>query len=728
MRQLLLLSVFALFSLVIQAQQALSRWKAQAARVTIIRDEFGVPHIYGKTDADAVFGLIYAQCEDDFARVERNYIEKLGRLAEVDGKDWIYQDLYTRLVLDSNEAKRDYAKAPAWLKQLLQAWSDGIHYYLHKHPNVKPALLQRFEPWYPLMWTDGSIGAISTGDIEPRDVEQLFSTSPARLTSQRQQVREPDLGSNGFAVSPVKSATGKAMLYINPHVTFYFRPEVHLVSEEGLNVYGAVTWGQFFIYQGFNAYCGWMHTSANVDVSDMYAEQIIRRQKGVMYRFEGKEMPVRVLPQRIAYKSTNGKVDTLVVESWFTHRGPIMAKRGNDHISVRAMNRSMDGLIQSWQRTKAKGLADFRKTMELRANTSNSTVYADRNGSIAFWHGNFVPIRDKRFNWNKALDGTKKITDWKGVHSLSEIVQVTNPSTGWIQHCNSTPFTISGTASPKRENYPSYMAPDGDNFRSVHAARLFQQSGKIDLEGLIQIGYSRKLLAFEVLIPALIKRYDDQRSLLENPYRDIQEAIDLLRGWNYEVDNASIATTLAIEWAERLPVGLRKVYIDAGDPDQLATNQRFAATASDSALLAPMRTAMQAIEKNWGSWRIPWGRINRFQRISNKFPQAFNDEAASEPIPFASGLWGMLPAYASRYVNNSKQRYGVSGNSFVAAVEFGPRIRAVGLLAGGNSGDPSSPHFKDQIKSYTEGRFRPIYFYREEVEQAAVRKYGLGSE
>ena len=216
----------------------INRYQQQAQQVTIIRDNWGIPHIYGKTDADAVFGLLYAQCEDDFKRVEMNYIEKLGRLSEVKGESELYNDLLIRLLIDSTAAIADYKKAEPWLKKLLDAYADGINFYLHKHPSVKPTLLHRFEPWYPLLWTDGSIGAINTADITTADLKSFYSGNNAtsEVTPKLISEKSKELaGSNGFAFAPSKTASGNAILYINPHVTFYFRPEVQVQSEEGLN-------------------------------------------------------------------------------------------------------------------------------------------------------------------------------------------------------------------------------------------------------------------------------------------------------------------------------------------------------------------------------------------------------------------------------------------------------------------------------------------------------------
>src|SRR5438876_7170668 len=316
------------------------RFKSEAKRVTIIRDNWGIPHIYGKTDADAVFGLMYAQCEGDFKRVEMNYIEKLGRMAEIKGESSLYDDLLIRLVIDSSDAIKDYRNAPLWLKKLCDAFADGINYYLYKHSSVHPSLLNHFQPWYPLLWTDGSIGAISTADVTVNELKNFYSgESPVSLIKKEDE--EVLTGSNGFAFSPKITESGNAILYINPHVTFYFRPEVHLVSEEGLNVYGAVTWGQFFVYQGFNEHCGFMHTSSAVDAADSYIEKLTRKNNGWTYEYNHQQRPV-IEKKIILHYKTNNRIEMKTINALFTHHGPIMAKRNGQYLSVRADNRIMN--------------------------------------------------------------------------------------------------------------------------------------------------------------------------------------------------------------------------------------------------------------------------------------------------------------------------------------------------------------------------------------------------
>lgn len=709
---------FLLLSHLLFSQTAadLARWKSQASRVEILRDTYGVPHIYGKSDADAVFGLLYAQCEDDFSRVEMNYIEKLGRKSEVKGESELANDLYIRLIIDAEEAKADYAKSPVWLKSLLQAYADGINYYLYKNPKVKPALLTHFEPWFPLLWTDGSIGAISTGDIQAEEAAKFYQIrSSVAFTQVTPHGPDEKLtGSNGFAVGPALSASGNSLLYINPHVTFYFRPEVHVNSEQGLHVYGAVTWGQFFVYQGFNPYGGWMHSSSEVDVADLYAEKTRMQGTGYEYQVDGRWLEIKEKQISLRVK---GESNPRTVKAFYTHRGAVMASRDGRWISVRSFNRSLKSLEQSWLRTKTKGLADYTKVMDMRANTSNNTVYADNQGNIAYWHGNYVPRRDPTKDWGLVQNGSISTNDWKGLHALNEIVQVVNPETAWIQNCNSTPFTVSGTSSPKRANFPVYMAPDGENFRDKNAVRLFSQSQRLDLNGLIKLGYDRNLAAFEVLLPALIRDFDAR------PVEALRPLVDSLRRWDYRASNLSVAQTLAVRWGLKMLPKIPKPFVFGGQTDPVQNFTRYAASHPATETVEALQAVYADLMRDFGRWNVSWGDMNRFQRISNTV--IFDDAKPSIPVPFTSSAWGQLPSYTSRPFQGSKKWYGVNGNSFVCVVEFGSKVKAYSLLAGGQQGDPSSPHFFDQSQNYADGKFKEVLFYKADVLKHVEKRYRL---
>ncbi len=732
MRKILLLLLFPIQLLAQNfTPQEIARWKKQAQQVSIIRDNWGIPHVYGKTDADAVFGLLYAQCEDDFKRVEINYIEKLGRTAELKGSPSIYDDLLMRMIIDTAAAEADYKKAPAWLKKLCNAFADGINYYLYKNPQVKPALLTRFQPYFPLLWTDGSIGAINTADLTSFDLANLYGNTNGPLSgtpsSFSKEITEEKLtGSNGFAFAPKITESGNAILYINPHVTFYFRPEVHMVSEEGLNAYGAVTWGQFFVYQGFNEHCGWMHTSSAVDAADTYIEKISKQKNKWVYEYDHKQEPLIEKKISLRYK-TNSGTSSITINALFTRHGPVMAKRNGQFLSLRADNRIYNGLVQCWQRTKATGFEDFKKTMALNGNISNNTVYADGDGNIAYWHGNRIPKRDPSFDWTKPVDGTNPATDWKGLHQMDETVHIYNPENGWIQNCNSTPFTAAGSYSPKRNNFPRYMAPDEENFRGLNAVKVLGAEKSYTIDKVIKAGYDTYLTAFEILVPALVQSFEKNILPSDTLYAYLAGPVSVLKNWDYRCGENSIATTLAVEWGQRiLPAIFRTRIIVDEESGQVDKAKYFAEHATPKEIIEPLLTTIQNLEKRFGRWQLPWGTINRFQRISGDFDHKFDDQKESIPVGFVSSTWGMLPSYTSSTYAGTQKRYGVNGNSFICAVEFGKKIKAKSLLAGGESGDPQSKHFFDQGTMYSKGQFREVLFYKEEVLKHAEKTYHPG--
>ncbi len=719
------LILFPLFVSAQFSQQEVNRFSATAKNVTIIRDKWGVPHIYGKTDADAVFGLLYAQCEENFPRVERNYLEMMGRLSEIEGKNSIYDDLEIRLIYDSNAAKSDYQKSPEWFKKLLNAFADGINYFLVTHPNVKPQVLKKFHPWFPLLYTDGSIAPTQTGGLTTQDLLELYSSKDIAInaTPKRQLAFDqiaPN-GSNGFAIAPTKTANGKTLLYINPHVTFYFRAEVHIVSEEGLNAYGAVTWGQFFVYQGFNEYCGWMHTSSYADVADLYKEQIVRNGTSLSYKYDSKTLPVKTKKISILYKE-NDVLKEKVFTTYSTHHGPVMGSRGGEWLSLKENNRSLNSLMQSWLRTKAKGFKDFRKVMDMKANNSNNTVFADYQGNIAYWHGNFMPRRNPEIDWTMPVDGSLSSNEWKGVHPLDSIVHVYNPSSGWIQNCNSTPFTSAGESSPEKDKFPRYMAPDGENFRAINAIRLLKNERGLTLEGLIEkVGYNRKLSAFDLLLPALFESYG-QLSSEDSLVYLLKEPIDILRTWDRISNEESIATTLAIEWGTLMLSKARQAQTPEQSSNVVETFTSTLQNTTSKERLEFLRQSLNSLTQLYGTWKTPWGKINRYQRT----PDKFDDSLPSVPVGLAPGTWGSLPSYASRRSANTINRYGVSGNSFIACVEFGQRLRARTVITGGQSFDPHSPHYTDQAEMFIQGRFKEINFYKEDVMKNKAEMYKPG--
>src|SRR5436190_6742131 len=203
--------------------------------------------------------------------------------------------------------------------------------------------------------------------------------------------------------------------------------------------------------------------------------------------------------------------------------------------------------------------------------------------------------------------------------------------------------------------------------------------------------------------------------------------MSILKTWDYHCDTNSIATTLAVSWAERILPAISRIKITGNDKaDIVEKTKQFAALASPDDLLLPFLATINELINKFGHWQIPWGELNRFQRISGDISLKYNDDLPSIPVGFTSSLWGMLPSYSSNYFPGTKKRYGINGNSFICVVEFGKKIKARSLLCGGESGDPNSKHFTDQALMYTKGQFKDVLFYKEDVLKHVEKTYHPG--
>jgi acyl-homoserine-lactone acylase len=698
----------------------MARWKLKASQVTITRDNWGIPHVRGRSDADAVFGLMYAQGEDDFSRIEANYLTALGRTAEADGEEAIWADLRQRLFVDPQQLKTQYAASPPWLKSLMTAWADGLNFYLATHPATRPKVLTRFEPWMALSFTEGSIG----GDIERISLSELktFYGKPTPPTAQELGMvpREPS-GSNGIVIAPRLTANGRSLLLINPHTSFYFRSEAQMTSGQGLNAYGASTWGQFFVYQGFNAHAGWMHTSSTVDNVDEFAETVARGPAGLTYRYGGERRPVVSRAVALRFRNPNGTMGERVFTIYRTHHGPIVASKDGKWIATALMWRPVPALEQSYLRTKARDLATYMQVAERKANSSNDTLFADSKGDVAFLMPQFMPIRNDRFDYTRPVDGSDPATDWRGLHSVASLPNVINPRHGWAFNVNDGPWNAAGSDSPKASDYPRYMDQVGANARTTHANLLLTGRSRWTPNLLREAAFDSFMPAFATLLPGLVEAWRDLPD--RDPRRQrLAEPIALLASWDHRWSPDSVATSLAVFWSYQLAQEVGGF----AQAERLNIPDYIASRVSPDANLAALNAAVERLTHDFGSWRIPWGQINRFQRIDDSIAPHFDDARPSYPVPFTSAQTGSLASFGAKTWPGTKRYYGTSGNSFVAVVEFGPRLKAMAVMAGGQSGDFRSPHFADQVARYADGRLRSVYFYDDDLKSHVERRYHPG--
>ena len=637
----------------------LPRLKAQAARVTITRDSWGIAHVHGKTDADAVFGAIYAQAEDDFSRIEANYLTSLGRTAEAAdaAPDAIWKDLRQRLYVDPSDLQAKYAASPTWLKRLMDAWADGLNLYLATHPQTHPKVLTHFEPWMALSFTEGSIG----GDIEKIDVKALRAvydplplsrkagevarhaqrgvTEGAKSTRRRPSelessppppplrgpppplrgrgeevadlaYREPT-GSNGIAIAPKNTKDGHALLLINPHTSFYFRSELQMTSDEGLNAYGASTWGQFFIYQGFNEHAGWMHTTSGADTTDEFSERLLHTYQGPEKYEDGRERPeVIKTPVTLAYRSASGALSSRTFVVSRTRHGPLV--RGVEgEIAFSMMYRPVEALSQSWLRIKATDYASFKAVANrYKANSSNNTLIADDKGEIAYLHPQFIPRRDDRFDYRKPVDGADPATAWKGDTPFAQTPHLKNPPSGFLYNSNDQPWLAAGEGSLRKASFPKYMDQAGWNPRSDHALRVLTGKRDFTPESLRAAAYDSWLPEMQKLIPPLLADYDALPAA--DPLKaKLAQPVQSLRGWDFRWAAASVPTSVGVFYGERLWADLAPSARAQGITTYVAMEER----ATPAQRLAAFGAAVDKLTADFGRWDTPWGEINRFQRL-----------------------------------------------------------------------------------------------------------------
>jgi len=707
----------------------LARLRSEASHVTITRDDWGIAHVHGHTDADAVFGMIYAQAEDDFPRIEANYLTSLGLTAEAEGEKAIWQDLRARLYVSPAELKADYAKSPPAMRELMNAWADGLNYFLTTHPNVHPRVITHFEPWMVMSFTEGSIG----GDIERIDLDKLgdFYSAAPRLADAggahawtsdffRKQPNEPQ-GSNGIAIAPKLTADGGSLLLINPHTSFYFRSELQMSSDEGLDAYGAATWGQFFLYQGFNPHIGWMHTSSGVDNVDEFAEKVEKRGNGYCYWYGRTCRPLAPRPITIRYRTPDGHLASRSFTALMTHRGPIVASENGRWIAFAMMDRPVEALQQSYLRTKAADLASFMRVSNLKANSSNNAVVADDKGDIAVLAPEFMPRRDNRFDYTKPVDGSNPAADWHGLHDPAQLPNTIDPPNGWVFNSNDWLYSAAGANSPRPQNFPAYLDTAGESYRTIHATRLLTQPGKWSLDRLQTAAFDSAQPSFEVLVPMLVSAWqalpasDPRKARLAQP-------VAALGAWDKRWGIASVPNTLAQFWGDELV----KAAVSRKWNDHANLFRHMEALSAEEKVQT-FAAGVDRLERDFGGWRVPWGEVNRFQRISPAIEGVFDDSKPSIPVGFTSNKWGSLASFGASQKPGTKKWYGTNGNSFVAVVEFRPGgVRARAITAGGESGHPNSPHFDDEAVRYATGNLREVYFDPAQLKGHTERVYRPG--
>ena len=724
------------------AQQGTARQERIASSITIYRDTYGVPHIFGPTDASVIFGLAYCQAEDNFWQVEDNYIRAVGRASEVYGEQALAADLADHALGIPQLALAEYQRAAPQMRRLYDAFADGLNYFLATNELVRPRLLNGFRGWYALalyrfMYHQNDF--LNKTGITPKDVLGAVIEQRPKLASdlsvgdQRSNGSDSfnggwgdssgDTGSNAWAIAPAKSVTGHAMLFINPHQPFFGMSqyyEAHLHSEEGLVFSGLTKFGFPFLYIGHNDVLGWSLTNNYPDLEDVYEEKFDDPAHPLAYRYGGQYRQANLWDEVLRIKTSAG-----LVEKTFrfrgTHHGPIMAVRDGKPLAVRLAKLGEGGWLDEWYAmSRARSFQEFKKALSRGNQGYDNVIYADREGNIFYLHDGAVPRRSTKFDWSKPVDGSNPETEWQGYHTMDELPQVTNPRSGFVQNCNSTPLQTSTEDNPDMSKFPGYML-DGetDNGRAQISRRILSGRSKWTIDEFARAAFDTTVIRAEAEIPALLDLWERLKG--EDPARAerIKGPVTELKNWDHISTTKSVAMTLFALWQTRLYQTIAP-----------ASSAPAAIVLKDDKdpwfKIRALEDATSELRKNFGTWRVAWGDINRLQRISSGGDQSFNDNRPSLAVPGGPSWLGMVFAFNTRTSPGQKRQYGVQGHSYVSVVEFGPEVKARSILVMGETADPKSPHYFDQALLYSKQEFKPAWYTIEEVRANAESMYHPG--
>jgi acyl-homoserine lactone acylase PvdQ len=584
-----------------------------AKTVTIYRDAFGVPHVYGRTDASTVFGFAYAQAQDNFWRVEENFIQALGRSSELYDETALDEDRLNHALEIPRLAREEYSRLEPRMRALCDAFAAGFNFYLARHPEVRPRLLQQIEPWYTLAF------------IRYNYFQNGFAQDPALLGAlQTAQERglSSNVGSNGWVINPSRSKSGYAMF-----------EEIRVKTSAGFEV----------------------------------------------HRFK-------------------------MIK---THHGPVLSSRDGKLLAIRMAKFEGDGWLREWyDMTRARTLGQFKAALRPLNMLFGNVMYADRRGNTYYLYNGAVPRRDTRFDWTRPVDGSDPATEWKGFHTIEELPQLTNPRTGWMQNCNTTPFLLTSEGNPDAARFPPYMVQESDNPRGRMSRKILSTTPSFSFEEWTRAAFDTRVITAEELLPQFLT--DLKEHLYKKEQLRLSAAYDVLWSWDYRAKTDSVAMTIFNAWRERITA--------RGTPMRVTSERRVAA----------LNEVLDALEQRHGTWRVAWGEINRLQRRDESKKELFSDERPSFPVPGANGGDGAVYTFYARPVDGQKRRYGVGGASYVSVVEFAPEVRALSIHVFGASGDPKSRHFTDQATLYARGEFKPAWLTLKEIRANLESSYRPG--
>ncbi|MBD2458882.1 acylase [Nostoc sp. FACHB-87] len=649
----------------------------------ILWDTYGIPHIYGNNPQNAFQAFGWAQMQSHGNLLLRLYGQARGKAAEYWGEDYLESDKWVLTMGVPKRADAWYTAQNPAFRNYIQAFANGINNYAKKYPDLIDNEVKVVLPVTPQdVLAHLQRVMLFTFVVDQGQVGNIHHTKSAP-------------GSNGWAIAPKRSASGKAMLLANPHLPWadLFLWYEAQITAPGIDAYGATLVGVPVLAIAFNDNLGWTHTVNTHDGWDVYELKL--QQDG--YLFDNKVRPFETtnFPLKIKQKDGSFQKQTFTVKS--SVHGPVVSAKEGKTLALRVVGQNSPGILEQWwDMASAKNFTQFQKALQRLQIPMFTVLYADREGHIMHLFNGLVPVRQQGdfAYWQNIIPGDTSKTLWTKMHPYRDLPRVIDPPSGWLQNANDPPWTTTFPVAIKAENYPPYMAPQWPmDFRAQRSAKMLAEDESISFEEMITYKHSTRMELAERILDDLIpaaQKQDNQtaRRAAEVLTKWDRQANANSRGavlFNAWVDNLDLNTVFSTHWSEKSPLST---------PDGLADSQSAVKALVDAAT---------KIEQNYGTLDVPWGEVFRLRYGNLDLPANGGDgtKGIFRTVYFAPADNGRFQAF--------------NGDSFVAAVEFSQPVKAKALTSYGNATQPNSPHIDDQLPLFARQELRPVWRTRQEI-------------
>jgi acyl-homoserine-lactone acylase len=656
--------------------------KAQPQKTEVLWDTYGVPHIFAGSTTDMYYGFGWAQMHNHANMLLQLYGQARGRSAEYWGAEQLSLDKLIHLFNIPELAKQQYAQQKPASKAYIDAFVKGVNAYAKAHPGaIHPQLKQVL----PVTATDIMAHAIRVLYIQFLAQEEVSVNSLMQVT---------DRGSNAIAVGPSRSADGNAMLLANPHLPWadlYMFFEAQL-NAPGYSAYGATLLGMPVLAIAFNQHLGWTHTVNTIDAVDRYELKV---QDEHTYLLDNAKIPFREKTVNLKVKQPDGRLQEQPVTLRYARQGPVIYGRNKRVYAVRIAGMENPHMIFQWHEMgRASNWKEFEAALRLMQLPMFNVVYADDAGNISYLFAGNVPVRkegDWQY-WRGPVDGSRSSLIWNRTHPYEDLPKLLNPRTGFLQNANDPPWICTYPSLLNPAKYPAYMSPRWMDMRPQHAVNMIRRDSSITFDELVAIKHNTRLETADRFLDDLLAAAE------QYPDTAATKAAAVLKQWDRSADASSNGYILFTRWYDKLDESMFRVPFDPARP--IETPDGLKDPAGAVKLLA---AAAGEVQQQFGRLDEPWGSMARFRANGQDYP-----------ANGGAGDYGIF-----RVINFMPERDGkftaAGGDSYVAVVSFGKKLKAQVLLSYGNATQPGSRHTGDQLQLLSEKKLRTAWLEKEEI-------------